>query len=753
MTAGPLGRLSQAISRRFLLEWLAVALVCLAAVAALDLSGATRPFDGLVYDGLLQTAERGAPDDILIVGIDDKSLAAIGRWPWPRSVHARLLQTLAKSRPKAVLYDVLFTEPQPGEDGALAAAIAACRSVYLPLLLTVPGLDGAPYAVARPAGAIAAGAAGVGQVNIHPDPDGIVRRAYLTETDGLTSWPHLVAQLDAALHGRPRPPFEPGAALPALEGHEEMLIPYAGPAGRIRSVSFVDVLNGEVPDAFLRGKTLFVGATGVGLGDRFPTPVGGRSSDMAGVEIQANMLDGLERGVVAHPAGRPGQLVFSLLPVAVLLAAFISLRPLLNAALGLGLIVMTLAASALGLAQFHTWLAPGAALAGLALAYPIWGWRRLEAASAYMLEELKRLQAEPGVLDGPGDTLGHGDVVERQLRLMRRQVARVRDLRRFVSDALAGLPDATFVVEADGRVVMRSNTAEGFLASLKLDADESAIAAVFAAVRPVDEGSALTLGAPPAGEVETPGGERYQLGQAPILAHDGAALGWIVRFGDVTEIRQAQDRREEILQLLTHDMRSPQASILALLDAPENRTAPVSRRIRALAERTVALADAYVRLSRAEHGALRLETLDAGDLLVEAADAVWPQARAKGVTMDAEPPPGERLVQADRGMMGRALINLIDNAVKAAPEGSTVTCRVEIRDGMAVFSVQDQGAGLAAEQVEGLFKRFGAGARSKGVGLGLALVQTTAIRHGGAVACFSEPGQGARFELSLPLDA
>ncbi len=80
-------RLAQPFSRRFLAEWLAVAAVSLALVAALSLTRATAPLDGLVYDSLLRVSERPTPDDILIVAIDERSLAALGRClapPHPR---------------------------------------------------------------------------------------------------------------------------------------------------------------------------------------------------------------------------------------------------------------------------------------------------------------------------------------------------------------------------------------------------------------------------------------------------------------------------------------------------------------------------------------------------------------------------------------------------------------------------------------------------------------------------------------------
>jgi signal transduction histidine kinase len=180
-------------------------------------------------------------------------------------------------------------------------------------------------------------------------------------------------------------------------------------------------------------------------------------------------------------------------------------------------------------------------------------------------------------------------------------------------------------------------------------------------------------------------------------------------------------------------------------------------RIRALAQRTLALADAYVRLSRAESAQLKRELLDAADVLVEAADAVWPQAQAKGVTLSAEHGDEEPLLEADRSLVTRALINLIDNAVRHAPSGSAVTCRIEPSETEIAFVIQDHGPGLEPERMAALFKRFGtvgsAAAKSGGVGLGLALVRATALRHGGRIECQSRPGEGATFSLILPRSA
>lgn len=729
------------------------AAVSITLVTTLAVTKMTAKLDGLFYDSMLKVTERPPPVGIVIIAIDDRSLAAIGRWPWPRSVHADLLKRLSQAPPLAVLYDVLFLEPDPPHDPLLAAAMGPPNHVYIPLLISVPGPNGAGYQVTYPVAPVAAAAAGIGQVNIHPDSDGVVRRAFLSETDGPRDWRHLVSLL---VQGSPRRREATVVGGP-LRRADEMLIPYAGPAGRMRTISAIDLLRGQVPADFTRGKIVLVGATAAGLADRFPTPVGAPANDMSGVEIQANMLDGLMTGATIRPAGLGLTILLSLAPLAVVLAGFLLLGPRSNIWLAAAAVISTLAVSAASMAWLHLWFPPGAALSGLALAYPVWGWRRLEASSAYMVEELRRLQLEPALMDQPPLAAGPGDVVEKQVRLMREAVARVRDLRRFATDALRGLPDATFVVSAAGEVLMRSDATASLLAAVGLSAWPVGIEDIMGRMLPVEAGHAESLRLGAAGETlaGARGGGVFQVGQSPIHSHEGELLGWIVRFTDMTAVRTAQDQREEVLQLLTHDMRSPQTSILALIEPTQSAvlTAETASRIRALAHRTLGLADGFVQLARAEVAPLDRQGLDLADVMTEAADELWPQASAAGVRLESAGIEDEHLIDADRGLVFRALVNLIGNAVRHTPPGGRVLCSLVAGPTEVVCNVDDDGPGLEPAQLAQLFQKFGGvrpTAGGGGIGLGLALVSTVAQRHGGRVTCESRPGQGARFSLAFP---
>jgi adenylate cyclase len=346
--------------RPLYIERLLFALLATALVATLVLTRITERLDDIVYDRALSASKRPPPDDIVVIAIDNRSLQAIGRWPWPRSIHAQLLDRLAEAHPRAVGYDVLFVEPS-ADDTALAEAVKRNRT-YLPLVIDVPGSNGAPYNVALPSGPLASAAAGIAQVSLHFDGDGVIRKAYLEEGDSGRGWLQLGA-LMAGLHTS-----DAGKGKDGLWQERPVLIPYGGGAGHIPSISFADLLDGSVPPELLANRYVLIGATADGMGDSYSTPTSGATSKMAGVEIQAHLLDALLRGKVITPVVLVGVLGFAIAPVWIMLIGFMRLRPRGNANL-VFILVLVIAGLTYGLFRFaNIWLPPSAALIGLMFA-------------------------------------------------------------------------------------------------------------------------------------------------------------------------------------------------------------------------------------------------------------------------------------------------------------------------------------------------------------------------------------------------
>ena len=361
------------------LAWLARGMVWMAGVGLLVLliaSGITAPLDNAVYD-LHARFWRYTPDNnVVIVAIDPKSLDTIGRFPWPRSVYAQLIDRLGTDGVRGIGMDVTMSTPSddPRNDTLVAEAIQRNGKVVLPVFAEAVNLGG-PLQETLPVSAIAQRVAGLGQVDVATDADQRVRGAYLKAGLGSAYWPSLALALLQL--GKPATtPTVPGLHDPATNDTSPylwmrdnyVLLRYAGPAGTFGRVSLADVLNGNAPAEMLKNRWVLIGATAEGLGDILQTP----DSPMPGVEYQANVLESLQRGYLVTPINFLAQL---------LLGALLLTLPLLlyglpgigrNAPLLLATVSLLLVACILLLRVFYLWWPPVACLAVIAVEFAAW---------------------------------------------------------------------------------------------------------------------------------------------------------------------------------------------------------------------------------------------------------------------------------------------------------------------------------------------------------------------------------------------
>jgi CHASE2 domain-containing sensor protein/signal transduction histidine kinase len=712
--------------------------------------------DNVLYDVLARANGRPADASILLVDIDDKSLAELGAWPWSRDVHAQMVDQLSQAGARTIVYDVLFSQAgDPAHDQALGQAIAQSGKVYLPQFLIDAGEE-APPRVIGSIPQITEGARGVGLAHVRFDDDGVVRRMAPFEANG----PDLSPDLMTVVHRATRAP----EIRDATRGAEQtLLIPFAGPPSIYRHVSFSSVLAGEVPAALIEGRTVFVGLTAPGLGPAFPTPVTPDAASMTGVQLQASILDGLRSGLMIKPAGPWGRVAFTLTLLWLLMVGLLVLPPRANLVLIIGLCLLGLAYSAAMFWLGHVWLSPIATVLGLKIVGLVWGWGQLGRVNDLLGRELARVRS---VVRGKGfaPRAFETDVVARQASSLGQAISRIDDLRRFAADALFSLPDATLVADARGRVIAANAAAQSLFKSVQVTLHDGSLSELINALEPL--GRRFELDWPQETDRHEPidlhlaDGRAYQLQTVFRRDDKGAGAGWIVRLADISILTAAMRQREQALQLLTHDMRSPQTSILALLATTPDVPPELADRITAYAKRTLALADGFVQLARAEVTPVVLEPVDLVDIAVEAIDEVWPQSVQRRIRIDQVGGDFPLTVLGDRSVLARTLVNLLGNAIKYGPEGSMVTVTLSEQPSpsgpMANVAIADQGPGFSREEAATAFRPFqrferpGHDFAANGVGLGLAFVQAAVARHGGEVSCRSKPGVGAEFTVKLP---
>lgn len=827
--------------------------------------------DRLIYDAELRLWSRPAPDDIVIVAVDEASLAQFGRWPWPRELHAALLNRLTEESPRAIVLDFIFAEPDttdPRGDQALAQAIESNGRVVLPVLMEQSRVGGQPVET-LPLPSLADAAAGLGHVHVELDADGIARSFFLYEGLGNAFWPHIsLASLTVGETAAYPPPTPQSAVSPMLWTRDQArLIPYAGPPGHFKRISYAQVIDGAYQADTFRHRYVLVGTTVVGVGDALPTPVSGHSRSMPGVEINANILDAIRNNINITPLSHAWRVALSgliaVLPI--LLFPFLAPRStLLAAAL---LIVLTFALTGALLWFAHLWFPPAAALAALTLSYPLWSWRRLEHAMRYLNHELdaltrqrtelaidkevaltpaleflarllpiagwsvydihgtqltagrsappyptqpvstsnwtltsagfwRRIERPSGpVLIGINwqgkalpsgnehalfDELAHSltaqeinqttsfEVLQARIGQIQDVTRQLQELRSFVDDSLANMSDGVIVANVLGQILIANPRAGWYLC-----ADDGAQLRGRSLYELLDgmlirEGgswdrllqTALLEQTRSQVTVRHKNDRDLLIQIAPLSDTPCQPRGLVLNFSDISPLTASERKRDELLSFLSHDLRSPLVSVLALLELTKKKNSLAEihtqlDRMTGYTEKTLNLAEQFLQLARAEGNQdLAFYDVDLINLLMNAREQVWAQAQAREIEIHDAIEPQEAWVTGDGNLLERALVNLLTNAIKYSPPGSQITLSLTHEQAYFRCCIKDQGLGIPAQDLPRLFDRFQRVHRRNsrdqdGAGLGLAFVDAVIRRHRGQIEVQSVEGEGSCFCLLL----
>ncbi len=711
-------------------EWLALAAATLALVILAWQQDWTHRLDASLLDFATELRPGETTDKIVLVAIDDRGLSEVGNWPWSRARHADLIEQLAAHDPELIVFDILFLDPiDPDGDARLAESIGAAGNVLLPHAFGPKAGTANELAPILPLPALANAAAGIGHVSVRPDSDGVVRRFALEFEAGGQSYDHLAKTVFLATGGNP-------------EDVPSGIVPMQA-SGSFRTFSAADIVGQRVDPEFLRGKIVLIGATAQGLGDRYAVSAyGGRI--MPGVEIQANLLNGMLQDQLVSEVSAP--IVATLLIVAIALLFLVFWRAPPNWTLRISLaLIVALVALSLSLVVLASWWIPVfPAILGILLAYPVWGWRRLSSVSRFLEKEALAMsggRSDEALSGGTGF-----DPVARQVSQVRGLIGETRERLAFLRSILAASPDPMLVFDADGALALMNDSAESVFGS------EESLAGITLETLIAEQGE---LTGASEQELQLADGRSFLIASADISMTDG---GQIVAMRDITSLRSSERQRREMLEFLSHDMRSPQAAIVGLVGAAGQSLPERERlsRIEKQARRTLKLTDDFVQIARLEYEGVQLLETDIGALLHEALDRAYPIAKRKHIVFESDIPAEPEFCQIDPSSMSRAIDNLIGNAIKFSPDGMPVGITLKrLPDEGLRIEVYDNGPGLPKERQEDTFARFGARDSKAGpsAGLGLAYVKRAIDEHDGTIEVFSSGEAGTRFVITLPCRA
>jgi signal transduction histidine kinase len=233
------------------------------------------------------------------------------------------------------------------------------------------------------------------------------------------------------------------------------------------------------------------------------------------------------------------------------------------------------------------------------------------------------------------------------------------------------------------------------------------------------------------------------------------------------EARRQEAALRDFVAWASHDLRTPLASLLAMIDAMAEGVVEDAetverylRQCQAEIARMRALIDGLFELARLDSGSppLVLESCSLSDLVSDTLQGLTERARAKGVTLGGSVDPRVDPLPAAAREIGRVLQNLVENALRHTPPGGSIELRAEVEGEAVRVSVRDTGEGISPEDLPHVFERFYRGEKSRtregfgdgGSGLGLAIAKSLVEAHGGTIWAESEPGKGTRVTFLIP---
>ena len=764
-------------------RWLALSALVFALGAVLSLTYPIEELSRRLSDFYFRLrGPQPTSQQVALLLIDDASISRYGRWPWSRVLLARLVRAASAQGPRALGLDIILSEPQEeAADRDLAEALGSAGNV---VLATKIAASPEHSAWAEPLPLFALRAAGVGHVQAVLGPDGICRSVPAREVT--LGGPRWALALEVALVARglvqevPDPKRLADTAKPTsldkvspdfliIDYHHQITTGQSPPP--FLSVSASDLLEGKAGEE-LRGKALLVGFAATEMSDRLPTPVSDRLP-MPGVEIHANLVDGLLSGRRLQPVGWGVQTLMLLGASLVLtwvvlrwpgIKGLLVLPALLLAVYGAGYVLFAHAQRMVELGPLMcvgVLVAPAAQLENLIVVDRglTRGLRQLQRALQPATPEMGGSLRAAMRLETPAPSQD----LHWKVELLNELQAELGSLYAFDQTLLEAMQEGLAVFTSDGRLVFRNPRWQQFCDRSNWDPGANLDTFVGALGDPKWGDLSKRLSQPGArieSEVQL-GGQLLQVRAIRLPSTQPGSGALMVVVTDLTARFERDRARAEALGFVTHELRTPLVSIQGFAEfllrypqaaANSDAAATIFRESR----RLVAMINTYLDVLRLDSGAQppRREVVDVKETVNQAERVVQPLAQAAGISVKLEMDSDMPLVRGDPNMIAGALLNLLSNAVKYSPQGSEVSLRVLARPDSVVLEVQNPGPVIPPEELARLFEPFYRRREQEhtapGWGLGLAFVKRIAEGHGGRVEASSDTGGGTCFRIVLP---
>ena len=614
--------LTEKLFKKFISEWLIISILA-ALLITTYASSSWHRYGYIIYDAFIKLAAKNDSfdKDIIIIAIDEKSISALGRWPWSRDRHIQLINSLQSSQPEALGFNLLFTEASENKSSDLNFKKSIKESAFPIILPIFKNTQQQDFFFSTPNTLLSS-------IDFTADPDGVIRRLKLIDQHYDSFLPQLSLQAYWAANNKT---FKPELI------YDNILInfKYKSSAG-FKKISYIDVLRGNyIKDDFF-GKIVLVGVTATGLYNMFSTPADIYQNS---ISIHAQILDNIIDSEFIFELDALKKLYISFLISILYLTTVYTIKKYHIYYTAIAFSISTLLFSAILLAN-HIWWSPLSCIIFFITSCFIWSWRRSSAIISWCRYSVNYFQPE------------------------------------------------------------KNNS----LIKIKKNNDYLFIK------------------------------DRFQFELKSLEDMLVTAKG-------------IENKKTRLRTYLSHDLRSPNASMAALIKSQRNpKTAlPASDfnlMLERLIDKNLSLLDDLLILSRSDTQFLKLEPVLLAAIIQDALDFLWPQFIANKVQVNFD---SEELgeILGDAKLLLRAFSNILENSIKYAGQHAQVNIDIIKIGNKIILKIADDGPDFKCQEKEN--QTTTSNLAHSSYGLGLELVSTVIKAHNATLSSQISDGNGAVF--------
>lgn len=645
-------------------EWLLTACVAISLLTLLVFADIARPLANVLYDHLMRFQGFRATQNIVIVAIDDRTIRDMGGWPLHRRNYSKLLEQLdhACCRPQAIGIDLLFLD-STDDDVELAQNLKQHASV-LPLAFKTEDDSVSTLSAQHPVSPLNE-AATLAHINLSFDTDGVIRGIQTTEQ----SWPHFALALHAK--GNPTPKHDDTQ----IEGYRRfrMVDPRVG----FPVISLSDALNSSASRSLLKDKFVLIGVTAPSLGDRYPTLYSGKNNaSTPGVAILASVLNASVNHALIEEAPHGMIFLVTLMPLLLMLQSLVMLHPRQTLMLAVLMILGAIGASYALLAYSDYWIDPTAFILISILLQPLWAWRRLEAIVHLVQDKTADLQQFQSI-ERTRKSVSHSrEIVLQQAKLLDLAIDSAKSELDFLAAIIDEMPDVVLIFDTQDQLLLHNQRYKTLFEIHPLESlttlDDFSIHFDLPSLHLIEgEASEKQPHQKQTYLLETKLGNRDFVLKTKKISSPLSGDIRIMILIDITELKQSQTQRDRALQFLSHDMRTPIASILSLTGKTSS-TGDVTKKITHHAKALLNMMDDFILTISAEAQHYKLQHVSLDNLMNDALEDVFDIAATKDVRLIDQSDSSNIFVNVNTRLMVRVFINLLFNAIKFCPNHSII---------------------------------------------------------------------------------